>query len=253
MSSVDFQMNTEEFLVCDRLRKMKMSFMAEAYEQQLENPNADLAPFSQRFSDIVEREWQARYDRKLARFIKDAHIRYPSADFDETLQDPERMLDVATIESLANCEWITQGKSLIITGATSSGKSYLASCFCVAAVSQFLRVRYIKASILMSEMARAEDEGTQLDYLNKLAKLDLLVIDDFGLMYLDLDKCRYLFEVIDSREGRRSTMVISQFPVESWFDMFADSTYADACLSRLTDKRNTYRLQMNGKSMREGA
>ncbi len=89
-----------------------------------------------------------------------------------------------------------------------------------------------------------------LDYLNKLTKLDLLVIDDFGLMDLDLDKCRDLFEVLDTRDGRKSTVVISQFPVSSWFDMFSDNTYADACLTRITDKHHTYRLEMNGANMR---
>ena len=76
-------------------------------------------------------------------------------------------------------------------------------------------------------------------------------IDDFGLMELDLDKCRDLFEVIDGRDGRRSTIIISQFPIKSWFDLFREHTYADACLARITDKRHSYRLEMNGISMRE--
>ena len=77
------------------------------------------------------------------------------------------------------------------------------------------------------------------------------MIDDFGLMDLDLDKCRDLFEVLDTRDGRKSTVVISQFPVSTWFDMSADNTYADACLTRITDKHHTYRLEMNGINMRE--
>ena len=112
-------------------------------------------------------------------------------------------------------------------------------------------VKYIKANTLMSEMEQARIKSTNLDYLNKLTKLDLLVIDDFGLMDLDLDKCRDLFEVLDTRDGRKSTVVISQFPVSTWFDMFADNTYADACLTRITDKHHTYRLEMNGINMRE--
>ena len=106
-------------------------------------------------------------------------------------------------------------------------------------------------TVLMSEMEQARIKSTNLDYLNKLTKLDLLVIDDFGLMDLDLDKCRDLFEVLDTRDGRKSTVVISQFPVSTWFDMFADNTYADACLTRITDKHHTYRLEMNGINMRE--
>ena len=125
------------------------------------------------------------------------------------------------------------------------------NAFCVTAMKQSKSVKYIKANTLMSEMEQARIKSTNLDYLNKLTKLDLLVIDDFGLMDLDLDKCRDLFEVLDTRDGRKSTVVISQFPVSTWFDMFADNTYADACLTRITDKHHTYRLEMNGINMRE--
>lgn len=83
------------------------------------------------------------------------------------------------------------------------------------------------------------------------AKSSEYTIDDFGLMELDLDKCRDLFEVIDGRDGRKSTIIISQFPIKSWFDLFREHTYADACLARITDKRHSYRLEMNGISMRE--
>ena len=112
-------------------------------------------------------------------------------------------------------------------------------------MKQSKSVKYIKANTLMSEMEQTRIKSTNLDYLNKLTKLDLLVIDDFGLMDLDLDKCWDLFEDLDTRDGRKSTVVISQFPVSTWFDMFADNTYADACLTRITDKHHTYRLEMS--------
>jgi len=94
-------------------------------------------------------------------------------------------------------------------------------------------------------------KATNLDYLNKLTKLDLLVIDDFGLIDLDLDKCRELFEVLDNRAGRKSKVVISKFPVSAWFQIFADNTYEVACFTRITYKHYTYRLEMNGINMRE--
>ena len=104
----------------------------------------------------------------------------------------------------------------------------------------------------MMELEQARIKDTYMDVLISLnTKTDLLAIDDFGLMELDIDKCRDLFEVIDGRDGRRSTIIISQYPVKTWFDMFKDGTYADACLSRLTDRSHTYRLEMNGRSMRE--
>ena len=229
---------------------MRLSGMAEALTRQFEDPNAGLHGAMERISEVIEAEWTLRYNKKFERFLKCATLRYPAADFDETIYDPDRQLDTETIERLSTCGWIDERKNLLITGPTSGGKSYLGNALCVSAIRKFRSVRYIKASTLMGELERARLQSTYLDYLERLAKLDLLALDDFGLMDLDLDKCRDLFEVIDGRDGRRSTLIISQLPVSKWFEMFADSTYADACLSRMTDRRHTYRLEMNGKSMR---
>ncbi len=109
-------------------------------------------------------------------------------------------------------------------------------------------MKYIKASTLIYELEQAQYNGDYLNYTQKISAFDLLVIDDFGLMELDIDKCRNLFEVIDSRDCRHSTMVISQMPVSSWYEMFKDNTYADACMDRIIHK--AYRLEFNGRNMR---
>jgi len=244
------ELTGEEMMLFSRLRDMKLSGMAEALKKQFEDPNAGLRSADERIGEVIEAEWVLRYNKKFNRYLKGATLRYPAADLDESIYDPERRLDTTVIERLASCNWIDEGKNLLITGPTSGGKSYLANALCIAAIRQFKAVRYIKASTLMGELERARMQSDYLNYLEKMMRLDLLAIDDFGLMELDLDKCRDLFEVIDGRDGRRSTLVISQLPVIKWFDMFADSTYADACLSRMTDRRHAYRLEMNGKSMR---
>ena len=159
-------------------------------------------------------------------------------------------MDTQAIELLSKCEWVDEGKNLLITGMSSSGKTYLSCALCIAALRQLKDVGYIKASVLMRELERARKKDNYMEYLEEKLALDLLVIDDFGLMELDLDKCRDLFEVIDGRDGRRSTIIVSQFPVEKWYDMFSNATYAEACLSRITDKKHAYRLEMNGRSMR---
>jgi DNA replication protein len=244
-------LSVSETIICEKLRSMRMSGMAEEFAKQIDDPNADLIPFGTRFERIVNHEWEQRYQKKFNRFLKAARLRYPDADFDESIYDQARALDTDTIERLAECHWIEEGKNLLITGMTSSGKTYLSNAICVAALRQFKPVRYIRAQHLMLELEQARLKSTYLDYMNAMMKVDLLVIDDFGLMEFDLDKCRDFFEVVDSREGRKSTMIVSQFPVSKWFDMFKDQTYADACLARLTDKRNAYRLEMNGISMRK--
>lgn len=241
----------EEQVISTRLREMKMSGMAEAFERQILDPNADLSSFMERISELVNTEWQMRYDKKLNRLLRQAKLRYPQADLDESIYEADRKLDHTSIEKLAACKWIDEGRNLIITGMTSSGKTYLSNALCVSALRKLKTVRYIKASHLMLELEQARIRDTYMDQLTSLSKIDLLAIDDFGLMELDIDKCRDLFEVIDGRDGRRSTIIISQFPVKAWFDMFKDGTYADACLSRITDRRHSYRIEMNGRSMRE--
>lgn len=244
-------LSKDEILLCERLRSLKMSGMADAFEAQMMDPNADLSSFMERFSAIVNNEWQIRYNKKFNRMLKKAHLRYPDADLDETVYDPARKLDTAAIERLATCHWIDEGKNLLITGMTSSGKTYLSNALCISALRQMKTVLYIRANMLLLELEQARLKSTYLEYVTDLSRLDLLAIDDFGLMEFDLDKCRDLFNVIDSREGRKSTIIISQFPVKSWFDLFKEHTYADACLARITDKRHSYRLEMNGISMRE--
>lgn len=242
------QFSIEDYELCNKLKNMRFSGMAEALEELMLNPNADLIPFRQIVQKLVDAEWDLRYNKKLNRFIKKATLKYPGADFDDSIYDPERMLDTCIIEELAKCKWVEQGKNLIITGKTSSGKSYLANALCICALREFKTVKYIKASQLINELAKAEKTDSYQELLNQMASYDLLAVDDFGLMNLDINKCRNLFEVFDSRDPHKSTLVISQIPVSAWYDMFQEHTYAEACLARLLSE--AYRLEMNGKNMR---
>lgn len=241
-------LSIEDYEICNKLKSMRFSGMAEALQEVFEDPNSDLLPFREKVQRIVDAEWNLRYTKKLNRFIKKATLKYPAADLDDTIYNPERQLDVRIIEELSKCEWIEQGKNLIITGKTSSGKSYLANALCICALRQFKTVRYIKASQLINELSKAEKMDTYQDELNIFAFCDLLVVDDFGLMTMDVNKCRNLFEVFDSRDPHKSIIVVSQFPVSAWYDMFQDHTYAEACLARMLS--GAYRLEMNGKNMR---
>ena len=251
MSSIALDLTAEEQALVKRLRSLKVPAMADALEQQLKDPNADLNSFMERISMLVDAECQSRANKRFVRLLKKASLRYPTADIDKSIYLPERQLDTQTIERLSTCHWIEEGKNLLVTGASASGKTFLVNALCITAMRQSKHVRYIRANTLMQEMEHARLISEDMKYMKEIAKLDLLVIDDFGLMDLDIDRCLHLFEVLDTRDGRKSTTVISQFPVSSWFDMFADNTYADACLTRITDKHHTYRLEMNGINMRE--
>lgn len=116
---------------------------------------------------------------------------------------------------------------------TGTGKTYYVNALAVAALKQFKEVRYYSASKLLLELSAHEQVDDSIKFLSimeNIAQVDLLIIDDFGLMNLDVEKCRHLFEILDSRESRKSTVIVFQIPVKEWYDLFKDCTYADACL-----------------------
>ena len=204
----------------EKLKSMKFSGMAEELRLQLENPNSDLESFQDRFEKLVTAEWNLRYNKKFQRYLKKAKLKIPGATFDEKLYNPDRQLDIPTIEKLNTCIWIDEG-------------------------------RYYSASKLLLELSAHEQVDDSIKFLSimeNIAQVDLLIIDDFGLMNLDVEKCRHLFEILDSRESRKSTVIVSQIPVKEWYDLFKDCTYADACLDRVLCK--AYRLEFKGESLR---
>lgn len=235
----------------EKLKSMKFSGMAEELRLQIEDPNSDLESFIERFKDLVTAEWNLRYNKKFERYLKKANLKIPGAVFDEKLYDSSRKLDTVAIEKLNTCTWIDEGRNLLVTGMTGSGKTYYVNALAIAALKQFRTVKYYPAARLMMELDACDqlgDTAKLLDIIEKLSKVDLLILDDFGLMDLDVDKCRFIFQILDARESRKSTIVVSQIPVKEWYDLFKDSTYADACLDRLLCK--AYRLEFNGESLR---
>lgn len=234
--------------LCTKLRTMRLSGMAEKLEEQAANPNIDLTPADIRIADIIESEWNMRNNKKFSRYLKKARLRYPDASLDDTIYEPDRLLDIGTVQSLLDCNWIDEGRNVLITGKTGAGKSYYANVIAISALRKFKIVRYYKTRDMIYDLEKARLEGRITESINELYKIDLLILDDFGFMDLDPDNCRYLFEVIDAREGRKSIIVISQLPIESWYSIFKDSTYAEACLDRMVC--DAYRLEFNGRNMR---
>lgn len=174
--------------------------------------------------------------------------------FERQLLDPNQGLNSfeERFSDIVNSEWSQREtkkfNKLLMTGGAGAGKTYIACALCVTALHQMRTVKYIRSSYLLQEADHARKENSYYEYSNKMASYDLLVIDDFGLMDLDVEKCRDLLEVIEARDSRKSTIIISQIPVEKWYQLFGDNTYADACLSRMTAK--AYRLHFPGSDRR---
>lgn len=243
------ELSMEENHILDMTYKLKLSHMAEALEKHFLDPNSDLEDFTTRFTNAIDYEWEQRQNTKFNRLARKATLKYPSADLDAALYEPDRMLDTHVIEFLAKCEWIDESRKLLITGSAGAGKTHIANSLSVIALHQLRTVKYIRANYLLQECEKASADGRYYEYMNAMADYDLLVIDDFGLMDLDMDKCRDLFEIIESRDCRKSSMIVSQLPVVKWCDLFVYNTYADACLSRMMAK--AYRLECNGRDMRK--
>lgn len=243
------KLSSEENILLDRLYKLRMSGMAEALEGQFLNPNAELERFMTRINDIINREWDQRQTKKVNKLLREATLKYPNADLDQALYEPDRNLDTHTIELLAKGEWIDAHRNLLITGDAGAGKTHVGNALCISAIQKMRSVKYIRATPLINEAVKAHDLGSETEYINRMASYDLLTIDDFGLMELTMDKCRLLFEILETRDCRKSTMIISQLPVSKWWEMFKDNTYADACLSRLVHK--AHRLEFKGRDMRK--
>ena len=242
-------LSKDENVLLDRLYKLRLSHMAAELERQFLNPNTALESFDTRIASIINYEWDQRQTKKFNQLKNKATLKYPDADFDQSLYEPDRLLDTHTIELLQKCDWIVEPKNLLITGSAGAGKTHIANALCITALHHLRSVKYIRANRLLQESEKARDEGRAYDYTNEMAAYDLLVIDDFGLMDLDIDRCLALFEIVETRDCRKSTVIVSQLPVIKWWDLFGDNTYADACLSRMTYK--AYRLECNGRDMRK--
>ena len=147
---------------------------------QLMNPNSGLESFETRFSEIINHEWSGRENKKFNRLLKQATLKYPAADLDSSLYDPERQLNTHVIELLAKGDWIDEPNNLLITGGAGAGKTHVACALCVTALHQMRTVKYIRANYLLQESAHAHSEDNYYEYSNKMAGYDLLVIDDFG-------------------------------------------------------------------------
>ena len=232
----------------DKLNSMKLRAMEQEYRRQVELPASAALPFDERLAMLVDAEWLAKANNRLQRFLREANLREPSASLENINFDTKRNLNKANIVRLADCAWIKEGRNLIVTGATGTGKTFLISAFGNAACRKNLKVRSYKVNRLLTDLAIGRGDGSYNKLLNDLKKPDLLVLDDFGMAPLDPSACRDLLEVVDDRHGRKAIAISAQLPVANWHSVFEDATIADAVLDRLVN--NAHRVELKGPSLR---
>lgn len=239
-------MNTQTL---QQLRQLKLSGMAEALSRQLEQVGTyDNLAFIERMQLLIDEENLMRQNRKQERLMRQARFKLKASIQDIDYQHP-RNITPAQIAQLAKADWINKAQNLLITGPCGSGKTYLACAIGHNACLHEHSVHYYRISRLLLELTQAKADGSYHKQLNALAKVRLLIIDDWGLDTLKPAQRNDLMEIMDDRHGATSTLIISQLPTDQWYASIGDNTLADAILDRLM--HNAHRLALKGESMRK--
>jgi DNA replication protein DnaC len=193
-------------------------------------------------------ETEYRNHRRTDRLIQMARFRY-QASIAEINYLPTRNLERSMVASLVDNEYIKKGDFIVITGATGCGKSYLATAFGYQACNMGIKTMYISMKTMFDQLKLAKIDGTYLKYMDKISKSSLLIIDDFGLSNLDKSQALDLMEIIEDRHSKKGTIIASQIPISTWYDIIPDSTIADAILDRIV--HTATRIELKGDSLRK--
>lgn len=232
----------------EKLTHLRLTGMKEALKEQLERGPSDLT-FEERVALLVEREWLMRDNKKLSRRLKTAKFKQSACIENINFRHP-RGIEKPQIMELAQCRWVTDHRNLVITGPTGTGKTYLACALAHQSCLKGFSSRYYRLPQLLRELQISRADGSYDKTLLSLAKIDVLIIDDWGLAEFNNTSRRDLLELIDDRYQLRSTIITSQLPIGHWHEYIAEATIADAILDRVVHQSVKIQLKVGAKSMR---
>lgn len=232
-----------------QLRSLKLEGMVVALEEQLTQPAMAAMSFEERLALLVDRETHDRDSRRLAGLLKRAKLKYPQAAIEDIDSRPSRGVDRKAIMSLALSSWVGSGYCILISGPTGVGKSWLACALAQYACRRGHSAYYQRVPRLSEELAIRHGSGNFGKWLVQMAKVDVVLLDDWGMGGLDTNTRSDLLEMIDDRAGSRATIITSQLPVEHWHAWIGDETIADAILDRVMQRH--HRISLTGESLRK--
>jgi len=214
----------------------------------MESKNFDKLSFEERVGMLVDQEWTDRQSRKLTRRLAQAKLR-DQACLEDIDYRHRRGLDRRLVARLSTCQWIEESQNVILIGATGVGKTYLACALANKACQESKTALYRRVPRLLNELALARADGSYARLLARWAKVDVLILDDWGLAPLKDQERRDMLEILDDRYGKRATIVATQLPVKHWHKTIGDPTIADAICDRLVHAAHT--IALSGDSMRK--
>lgn len=233
----------------DKLKTMRLDAFAAAWTEQLKNPDTTRLSFDERLGLLVDAEHLFRENRRLRRLLKEAKLRLGQACLEDLDYSAKRELDKALVRQLATCRWVQEHHAVVISGATGTGKTYLACALAQQACRRGHSALYRRASRLFDELAVARADGSYSRLLAKIARADVVVIDDWGLTPPRDAEKNDLLEVLEDRCGNRSTIMTSQIDPKHWHQLLGEPTVADAILDRILNK--AYKIALKGPSKRK--
>ncbi len=233
----------------EKMRRLGLHGMLNAWESQRKETNLGELTFEERLGLLVDAECFARENKRLDRLLREAKLKISQACIENIDYSPKRDIDKIAIRQLATCRWVQEHQSVIVTGMTGVGKTYVACALAQQACRSGYRALYRRASRFFQEMAMARADGSYSKLLARLARVDVLLIDDWALSPANDTDRHDLLEVIEDRYGHKSTIITSQLPPTKWHEYIGDPTVADAILDRLL--HNAHRLMLKGPSRRK--
>ncbi|MGI6711458.1 MAG: IS21-like element helper ATPase IstB [Bacillota bacterium] len=219
----------------DKLIEMRLTAMADAFRNQLSDPRMKDVPLEDRLGMLVDIEYTSRKNNRLRRLIRQAELDQPDASFMDINYTSGRRLNKSLLQRLATCEYITEHRNIFITGATGSGKTYLACAFGMEACKQYYSVKYVRMPDLLLDLEIARAEGSYRKVMTKYTHPVLLILDEWLLLKLSESESKDIFELLHKRRKKSSTIFCSQFRQEGWYEQLGgdNSTIADAILDRI--------------------
>jgi DNA replication protein DnaC len=233
----------------EKLKAMRLDAMAATWNEQHGKADVSRLAFDERFGMLVDAEWTHRENKRLEKALRDAKLRQAAACIEDINYAANRELDKAQIRQLASCRWVAEHHNVLITGMTGTGKTYVACALAQQACRKGYRAIYRRASRLFPELALARADGTYSRVLAKIARADVLVLDDWAMAPISEPERRDLLEILEDRYATRSTIVTSQVPPKKWHTHIAEPTHADAICDRLM--HNAHKLVLKGPSLRD--